>query len=67
MTNNLSIKTYVNERKNRITFNFKTGYYLALLTSGIMTFPGISKSKVNKDKNGENVSHSKSTNDKKQY
>ena len=43
--------------ENRITFKTKTGYYLGLLTPEIMKLLGSTKTKINKDKNGENVPH----------
>ena len=43
--------------ENRITFKTKTGYYLELLTPEIMKLLGSTKTKINKDKNGENVPH----------
>ena len=42
--------------KNRITFRIKTGYYLELLTE-TMKLLGSIKSKINKDKNDENMHH----------
>ena len=48
---NPSIRMYINRSENRITFKIKNGYYLELLTLGS------TKSKITKDKNGENVSH----------
>ena len=33
MTNNPSIRIYVNRNKNRITSRIKTGYYIELLTN----------------------------------
>ena len=38
-------------------FKIKTGYYLELLTTETIKLLGITKSKVTKDKNGENVPH----------
>ena len=38
-------------------FKIKTGYYLELLTPGTMKLLGSNKSKITKDKNGENVPH----------
>ena len=52
---------YVNKIGNRITFNFKTRYYLELLTSETMKLFRSTKSKITKDKNGENVPHSEFT------
>ena len=54
---NPSIRIYVNRIKNRITFKIKTGYYLELLTLEKMKLLGGNKSKITKDKNGENVLH----------
>ena len=52
---------YVNKIENRITFKIKTGYYLELLRPETMKLVGSTKSKINKDKNGENVSHLENT------
>ena len=54
-TGNSSIKIYINKIENRITFKIKTGYYLELLTPETMKLLGSTKSKITKDKNGENV------------
>ena len=54
-TDKPSIKTYVNKIKNRITFKIKTGYCIEILMDGTMKIPGSNKSKITKDKNGENV------------
>ena len=54
---NPSIKIYANKIENRITFKIKTGYYFELLTPKTMKLLGSTKSKITKDKNGENVSH----------
>ena len=54
---NPSIKIYVNEIENRVTFRIKAGYYLELLTLQTMKLSGSRKSKITKNKNGENVSH----------
>ena len=56
-TNKLSVQIYVNKIKNRITFKFKKGYTLELLTPDAMKLLGSTKSKLIKDKNGENVTH----------
>ena len=48
---------YVNKKENRITFKIKTRYYLELSTPGTMKLLGSTTSKINKDKNGENVPH----------
>ena len=54
-TDNPSIRIYVNKIKNRITFKIKTGYCLELLFPEKMKLFGSTKSKITKDKNGENV------------
>ena len=46
----------VNKIENRVTFKIKTGYYLELLMPVTMKLLGITKSKITKDENGENVS-----------
>ena len=40
-----------------MTFKIKNGYYLELLTLETMKLLGSTESKINKDKNGENVPH----------
>ena len=50
-----SIRIYVNKIENRITFKIKSRYYLELLTPETMKLLGSTLSKINKDKNGENV------------
>ena len=52
---------YVDKIENRVTFKMKTGYYLDLLTPETMKLLGSTKSKINKDKDGENVPHSEIT------
>ena len=54
---NSSIKIYVNKIENRVTFKTKNGYYLELLTPETMKLLGSTKSKITKNKNGENVPH----------
>ena len=54
---NPSIRIYVNETENRITFKIKNGYYLKVLTLETMKLLGSTESKITKDKNGENVVH----------
>ena len=51
----LLIMIYKNKIENRIAFKIKTGYYLKLLTPERMKLLGSTKSKITKDKNGENV------------
>ena len=48
---------YINKIENRITFKIKAGYYLELLSPETMKLLGSTKSKINKDKNRENVPH----------
>ena len=55
MTDNPPIRIYVNQIENRIIFTLKIGYYLELLTLETITLLGSTKSKINKDENGENV------------
>ena len=43
--------------ENRITFKIKDGHSLELLTQETVKLLGSTKSKINKDKNGENVLH----------
>ena len=45
----------VTDVENRITFKIKTGYYLKLLTPETMKLLGSTKSKIYKNRNGENV------------
>ena len=48
---------YVTKIENSITTKIKTGYYLELLTPETMKLLGSTKSKINKDENGENMLH----------
>ena len=57
ITDNPSIKIYVNKIENRITFKMKTGYYLEFLTPETMKLLGSIKNNITKDENGENVPH----------
>ena len=50
-----SVQIYVNKIENRVTFKIKNGYSLELLTAETMKLLGSTKSKITKDKNGENV------------
>ena len=50
-----SIQIYVNKIKNRITFKIKKGYTLEPLTKETMKLLGSTKTKITKNKNGENV------------
>ena len=56
-TNKSPIQIYVNKIENRITFKIKNGYSLELLTKETKKLFGSTKSKITKDKNGENVPH----------
>ena len=49
------IRIYVNKTENRTPFKINTGYYLQLLTPETMKLLGSNKSKITKDKKGENV------------
>ena len=53
--------TYLNKIENRITFKIETGYCLELLTLVRIKLLGSTKSKINKDKNSENLPHSEIT------
>ena len=48
---------YVKKTENRISLKIQAGYYHELLTSETMKLLGSTKSKITKNKNGENVSH----------
>ena len=54
-TVNPSIKINVNKVENRIMLTIKTGYYLELVTPETIKLLGSTKSKITKDKNGENI------------
>ena len=51
----ISIRIYVNIVENTIIFKIKIGYYIEFLTPETMELLGSTKSKITKDKNGENV------------
>ena len=57
LTDNSPIRIYVNKVENRIIFKIKRGYYLEYLTPETMKLLGTTKSKITKNKNGENVPH----------
>ena len=57
LTDNSPIRIYVNKVENRIIFKIKRGYYLEYLTPETMKLLGSTKSKITKNKNGENVPH----------
>ena len=48
---------YVSKIENRFTFKTKTGCYLELLKPETRKLLGSTESKINKDKNSENVLH----------
>ena len=52
---------YVNKAENTITFKIKAGYYHELLTSETIKLLESTKSKITKNKNGENVPHLETT------
>ena len=54
-TINTSVSIYTNKIENRIASKFKAGYYPKVLTPEAMKVPWSTKSKLTKDKNGENV------------
>ena len=47
----------MNKIENRITFKIKTEYYLELFTPETMKLLESPKSRITKNKNGENVQH----------
>ena len=55
ITNNPSIRIYINKIENRITIEIKRGYYLKLLPPETKKLLGSTKRKITKDENGENV------------
>ena len=57
MTDNPSIRKYINKIENRFTFETNTRNYLERLTSEIIKLLGNTKNKITKDSNGENVPH----------
>ena len=57
VTYNPPIRIYVNKIENRITFKIKTGYHLEHLAPETMKLLKITKSKITKNKNGENIPH----------
>ena len=52
-----SVKIYVNEIKNRITFKIKNWCSVELLTHVTMKLLGSTENKITENKNGENVPH----------
>ena len=50
LTNNPSIKTYIDKIKHRIAFEIKTEYYFELLTPETMKLLGKTETKITKGK-----------------
>ena len=61
MADNPNLRIYVNKIENRLTLRIKTEYYLELLTPEAIKLIGSTKSKIDRNKNGENVPHLKIT------
>ena len=61
VTDNPSIMIYLNKIENKIMFKTETGYHLELLTLETIKLLGSTKSKINKNKNSENLPHSEIT------
>ena len=57
VTDNPSIRMYINKIENRITFKIKTENYLELLKPETINLLGSTINKITKDENGENVPH----------
>ena len=55
VTDNPSIKIYINKIENRIKLKIKSGYYLELLTPETMKILGGTKTKITKDETGEDI------------
>ena len=55
MTEFPSIRIFVNKKETRIACKIKTGYYFQFLMPEIIKLFRNSKSKINKDENGENA------------
>ena len=51
VTDNPSVRIYLNKIENRTAFKKKTGYYFEFLTPQTMKLLGSTKRKINKDKN----------------
>ena len=56
-TVNPSIRIYVNQIENRITFKMKTGYYLEFFTAETMKLLRSTKIKITINENGGNIPH----------
>ena len=57
VTDNPLIMIHVNKIEYRITFKIKTGYFMEILMRETMKLLGSTKSKITKDKIGENAPH----------
>ena len=57
VTDNPSIRIYINKIESSITFKINTGCYFELLTNETVKLLGSTKSKITKDKNSENLPH----------
>ena len=55
VTDNTSIRIYINKIDNRIKLKIKSGYYLELLTPETMKILGGTKTKITKDEKGEDI------------
>ena len=55
VTDNTSIRIYINKIENRIKLKIKSGYYLELLTPETMKILGGTKTKITKDETGEDI------------
>ena len=55
VTDNPSVRIYINKIENRITFERNTGCYFELLKPETVKLLGSTKSKITKDKNSENL------------
>ena len=55
VADDLPLQIYINKIKNRVVFQIKTGYKLALLSKETMKLLGSTEKFIDKDKNGENV------------
>ena len=55
VTDNPTIRLYINKIENRITFRIITGYYLELLTPETIKLLRSTKRKIAKNKNAKNV------------
>ena len=57
VTDNPSVRIYINKIESSITFKINTGCYFELLTNETVKLLGSTKNKITKDKNGENLPH----------